>query len=788
MNQIYLEKLEYNKILEKLSSFCHTYIGKNLVLSLLPSSDRDIVEKTLSETMEAVSLIQRNSIPPISEIDDICFYIKSLESSSAISAKALLSICNILEMSFELINYFSDFKDSEEYLELSNYFSSLYSNLDITNKIKKSILDESTIADNASNALSNIRRKEHKLEQDIKSKLTTLLHSSTYSKYIQENVVTLRNNRYVIPVKQEYRSFVKGFVHDISQSGSTVFIEPIAVFDLNSELNNLKIEENAEIERILFNLSSILFAYTEEIKQDTQIIGKLDFIFAKAKYSNSLNAITPIINDEKYINLINARHPLIDEEKVVPTSISIGKDYTLLIITGPNTGGKTVCLKTVGLLEVMACSGLNIPASENSSIFVFDEIFADIGDDQSISDSLSTFSSHMINISKILNTATSNSLVLVDELGSGTDPIEGANLAISILEYFKGNNVLTIATTHYQELKRYAMLNEGVQNASVEFDIENLKPTYKLLLGIPGKSNAFAISEKLGIKPEIIDKAKSLMSKNDVQFEELLKKIYDDKISIEKTKLEIEKNLNQVELLRKNLERDDSKLKQQERDIIDKAKTEAQNILLDAKDEATKIINEMRQIENESENIDKLNDLRNTLNTSIKTKLIKEKVENIAVNPIPIDLIKSGQKVYITNLEQNGIIVSNINKSGEVQVQIGTIKTKVKIKYLELPRNIKNDLTKPEIKSNPKVSKTRTANSEINVIGLTVDEAIPLVDKFIDDCFLAKLQTARIVHGKGTGKLRQAIHSHLKNNKRIKSYRTGTYGEGEMGVTIITLT
>ena len=331
------------------------------------------------------------------------------------------------------------------------------------------------------------------------------------------------------------------------------------------------------------------------------------------------------------------------------------------------------------------------------------------------------------------------------------------------------------------------MLNENIENASVEFDIENLKPTYRLLLGIPGKSNAFAISEKLGIKKEIIDKAKNLMNKNDVEFEELLKKIYDEKISIEATKLEIEKNLNQIELLRKNLERDDSKLKKQEHEIIDKAKTEARDILLEAKAEATKIINEMRQIESESDNIDKLNELRNKLHASIKEKAVKNKVENVAVNPLPPDLIKSGQKVYITNLEQNGIIVSNKNKSDEVQVQIGLIKTKVNIKYLELPRNIKNDLTKSEVKSNPKVSKTRTANSEINVIGLTVDEALPLVDKFIDDCFLAKLQTARIVHGKGTGKLRQAIQSHLKSNKRIKSFRTGTYGEGEMGVTVIEL-
>ena len=424
MNKMSLEKLEYDKILEKLSSFCNTYIGKNLALQLLPLTTKDEVEHALQETLEAVSLIERNSVPPISEIDDISFYIKALESFNTISAKALLSICNIIEMANELINYFTVFKDTEEYFVINNYFLLLYSNHSIIDKIKKSIIDENTIADNASNTLSNIRKKEHKLEQDIKSKLNNMLHSSTYSKYMQENVVTIRNNRYVIPIKQEYRSFVKGFVHDISQSGSTVFIEPISVFELNNELNNLKIEETAEIEKILKDLSSMLFPYTEEIKQDVKTIGIIDFIFAKAKYSNSINAVTPIINDKKFVNLISARHPLIDEKKVVPTSICIGKDFNLLIITGPNTGGKTVCLKTIGLLELMACSGLNIPANEGSSIYIFDKIFADIGDDQSISDSLSTFSSHMLNISKILDTATSESLVLVDELGSGTDPIE----------------------------------------------------------------------------------------------------------------------------------------------------------------------------------------------------------------------------------------------------------------------------------------------------------------------------------------------------------------------------
>ena len=787
MNKIYLEKLEYNKILEKLSFYCHTYLGKNMATNLLPSNKKKEVQTWLLETMEAVSFMERNSTPPITEIQNVELYIKSLESKFTISAKALLSIADIFQISEDLIEYFADYKISEDYLLLNNYFDCLYSNNQIVDKIKKSILDENTIADNASNTLSSIRRNERKIEQDIKSKLNTILHSSSYSKYIQENVVTIRNDRYVIPVKQEYRSYVKGFMHDISGSGSTVFIEPLAVFELNNELNNLKIEENAEIEKILYNLSSMLFPYTEELKQNILNIGKLDFIFAKAKYSQSIQGITPIINDKKYLNLIDARHPLIDKEKVVPTSISLGQDFNLLIITGPNTGGKTVALKTVGLIELMASSGLNIPAKEKSSIYVFDEIFADIGDDQSISDSLSTFSSHMINISKILNTATSNSLVLVDELGSGTDPLEGANLATSILEYFRENNILCLATTHYQELKRYALVTENVQNASVEFDIDNLKPTYKLLLGIPGKSNAFAISEKLGIKKEIIDRAKNLMKKQDISIEELLKRIYDDKITIEKEKEEISKNLSQVELLRKNLERDDSKLKLQEKELIDNAKTKARDILLDAKDEASKLISEMRQIEAESSSIDKLNNLRNKLNDSIKQKSIKETTENIALTPIDIDKIKINQKVYITNLNQNGIIVSNISKNNEVQVQIGLIKTNVNIKYLELPRKIKNDLTETEIKSNPKVSKTRTINSELNVIGLTVDEALPIVDKFLDDCFLAKLQTARIVHGKGTGKLRQAIHTHLKKHKNVKSFRIGTYGEGEMGVTIVEL-
>ena len=788
MNQSSLNKLEYHKILENLATYCHTYLGKEIALNLLPSNNKQIVKDLLLETHEAVSLCSRNSLPPISEIDNIDTYLKLLESSTILSAKALLSLVNILNIANELIKYFLDFQGTNEYPVLENLFTNLYSNETIVNRIEKAILDENTISDSASSELANIRRKKNKIEQDIKSKLNTILHSSSNSKYIQENVVTIRNERFVIPVKQEYRTNIKGFIHDYSSSGSTVFIEPFAVFELNNELNNLKIDEAKEINKILFELSGLFYPYTSELKENVKIIGKLDFIFAKAKYSNSINGITPIINEEKYINLINARHPLIEKEKVVPITINLGKEFSMLIITGPNTGGKTVSLKTVGLLELMACSGLNIPADEKSSLYVFDEIFADIGDDQSILDSLSTFSSHMLNISTILNTSTTESFVLVDELGSGTDPLEGANLAISILEHFKNNNILTIATTHYQELKRFAIVTSGVQNASVEFDIENLKPTYKLLIGIPGKSNAFAISEKLGINCEIIEHARNLMDKQDIDIENLLKKIYDDKIEIEKQKEEIQKNLNQIELLRNNLERDDSKLRATEKELINTAKIKAREILLDAKNEATLLLNQMKQIEESSVATQKLNNLRNQINNSIKEKSISYSDQNISLNPIPKELIKPNLTVYITTLSQNGTIISNINKNNEVQVQIGQIKTNINIKYLEKAKNEQNYNTKKETKSSYKISKTKNIASEINVIGLTVEEAIPIVDKFLDDCILAKLQTTRIVHGKGTGKLRQGIHTYLKKHPKVKSFRVGTYGEGEMGVTIVELT
>lgn len=781
----YLEKLEYYKILNELSKYATTYLGKKVCLNLIPSNNKIEVQKKLNETQEAVNILYRCNTPPLSEIADNTINIKTIESYGILSIKSILELANILTISEDLKKYFyTDYINTNEFPNLENIFSNLYSNTSITSEVSRCIIDESNIDDRASKELSSIRKKQRNIEQDIKSKLNTFLHSSTYSKYIQENVVTIRNDRYVIPVKEEYRNQIKGFVHDISSSGSTVFIEPISVFELNNEIANLKIEENLEIEKILQNLSKLFYPYAEEIKKDIESISKLDFIFAKAKYSKNINGITPLINDNKEVKLINAKHPLLDLTTAVPISLELGTNFSTLVITGPNTGGKTVTLKTIGLLTAMACSGLNIPAQEKSSIYVFDKIFADIGDDQSISDSLSTFSSHMKNIVDIINNASENSLILVDELGSGTDPLEGASLAISILDYFKTNNILTVATTHYQELKKYALLTKGFENASVEFDIDTLSPTYHLLIGVPGKSNAFEISKKLGLSESIIDKAKSNLNKKDIDFEELLKNIYDNKSKIENEKLEISRELENISNLKKSLERDNSKLLEQEQEIINNAKIEARNILLDAKEEATSIISKMN---NSAKSNSELNNLRNKLNKDIKNIYLtsNDEQENTSKNLINIKDIKPNTEVFVTNLGQNGIILSNISKSNEVQVQIGSMKMNINIKYLEKTKD-SNKKTK-SISSYASVSKTKNAKSEINVIGLNVDEAIFVIDKFLDDCYLAKLQTVRIVHGKGTGKLREGIHKFLKTNSHVDSFRIGTFGEGEMGVTVVTL-
>ena len=780
MKQTYLNKLEYFKIINILSGYCKTYVGKNLVANLVPSNNKDEVLKLLQETEEAVNLTYRISTAPMSEIANISENLLTLESFGVLSIKSILEIKNILQLSQELKNYFyTETIDTSSFTLLEQYFSKLYTNKNIVEKISKIIIDENTIADDASSSLKSIRRKQRNLEQDIKDKLNSFIHSSSYSKYIQENIITIKNDRYVIPVKEEYRSMIKGFVHDISSSGSTVFIEPISIFETNNDINNLKIEEHLEIEKILKDLSLLLSPITNELKTNIKTIGYLDYIFAKSSYSKDIKGITPNINDNKNIKLINAKHPLIDQNKVVPISVNIGEDFSTLVITGPNTGGKTVTLKTIGLLVCMACSGLNIPADEQSSIFVFDEIFADIGDDQSISESLSTFSAHMTNIVDIVNTATDKSLILLDELASGTDPLEGANLAISILDYFKNINALTISTTHYQELKEYALLTKGVKNASVEFNLETLSPTYKLLIGVPGKSNAFEISKKLGLKQEIITYAKSMLNSDDVSIEELLKNIYDNKAKIEAEKQETEKYLEEIKSLKASLIQDNSNLEKQKIDLINNAKIEARKILLNAKDEANEIIKNL----NNSSDIKTQNNLRNKLNNDINSISLQNYETNSTSNALDISQIKQNETVFVTTLKQNGIVLSNISKSNEVIVQVGSIKMNIPIKYLEKAH--KETTTKKDTKNYTSISKTRNAKTEINVIGYTVEEATFVVDKFLDDCALAKIKTARIVHGKGTGKLKNGIHQFLKNHPHVASYRMGTYGEGEMGVTVV---
>lgn len=780
MKQTYLNKLEYFKIINILSGYCKTYVGKNLVANLVPSNNKDEVLKLLQETEEAVNLTYRISTAPMSEIANISENLLTLESFGVLSIKSILEIKNILQLSQELKNYFyTETIDTSSFTLLEQYFSKLYTNKSIVEKISKIIIDENTIADDASSNLKNIRRKQRNLEQDIKEKLNSFIHSSSYSKYIQENIITIKNDRYVIPVKEEYRSMIKGFVHDISSSGSTVFIEPISIFETNNDINNLKIEEHLEIEKILKDLSLLLSPITNELKTNIETIGYLDYIFAKSSYSKDIKGITPNINDNKNIKLINAKHPLIDQNKVVPISVNIGEDFSTLVITGPNTGGKTVTLKTIGLLVCMACSGLNIPADEQSSIFVFDEIFADIGDDQSISESLSTFSAHMTNIVDIVNTATDKSLILLDELASGTDPLEGANLAISILDYFKNIHTLTISTTHYQELKEYALVTKGVKNASVEFNLETLSPTYKLLIGVPGKSNAFEISKKLGLKQEIITYAKSMLNSDDVSIEELLKNIYDNKAKIEAEKQETEKYLEEVKTLKASLIQDNSNLEKQKIDLINNAKIEARKILLNAKDEANEIIKNL----NNSSDIKTQNNLRNKLNNDINSISLQNYETKSTSNSLDISQIKQNETVFVTTLKQNGIVLSNISKSNEVIVQVGSIKMNIPIKYLEKAH--KETTTKKDTKNYTSISKTRNAKTEINVIGYTVEEATFVVDKFLDDCALAKIKTARIVHGKGTGKLKNGIHQFLKNHPHVASYRMGTYGEGEMGVTVV---
>lgn len=778
-----LNKLEYNEIIDVLEKHCKTYLGKNLCDSLKPSFSFELVDVLLNETKEADTLLHQKGTPPFYETDELEKYIKILKSNQTLSIKGLLNIGMLLKIARELKEYFYD-NNTSSFINLEKYFTLLYSNPSIEKSIFDKIIDENTIADNASKKLSSLRRNRKSLEQEVKDKLNSYIHSSTYAKYIMEPIVTIRNNRYVIPVKEEYRSYIKGFVHDTSSSGSTLYIEPTSIFELNNKINHIKIEEDLEIEKILHQLSASLYAYTAELDNDLNLIANIDLIFAKAHFGVEIAGITPILNNEKFVNLYKARHPLIDKDKVVPINIGLGKDYVSLLITGPNTGGKTVALKTLGLLLLMAYSGIPIPCSEGSNICVFTYIFADIGDEQSIQESLSTFSAHMKNIVEITKKANDNSLVLLDELGSGTDPVEGAALAISILSYLKSINALVCCTTHYQELKEFALVTDSFENASFEFDIENLKPTYKLLVGIPGKSNAFAISKKLGLDEQILNVANAHLKEDKVSIEELLKNIYDNKLKVEKQVEETEKNLRQVEALRKSLEKKQDDVLEKRSKMLEDAKLEARDILLSAKEEATEIIHELSA----SVDLKQANNLRNKLNDKIRNiNSIHYSGQDNSFEAINKNDIKDGLNVYISSLGTNGIILGNtVNKSNEVQVQVGSMKMNVKLSDLrKLSSNVSTTSKSTGKVTTEKSSKTKVISPEINVIGQNVDEAIYVIDKYLDNCASANISPVRIVHGKGTGKLREGIHSFLKKHPHVKSFRIGTFGEGEMGVTVV---
>ncbi len=777
MQTTYLEKLEFNKIKNILSSYAKTNNGKKMCLDLYPSNNKEKVQKALDETTEAVALIYRKGNLPLETIGDISTYILNLKNQNFLSAKALLELATLLKTSKTLKNYYFE-KELNQTDSLTNYFDHLYTNPSIEEKIFSAIIDENTFDDRASNALYKIRQQMRNTKKEIKNKLQSLLNS----KYLQEPIVTIRQNRFVVPVKSEYQTEIKGFIHDTSSTGSTVFVEPISVFDLNNQLSELKNQENIEIEKILQILSSLFFDIINELENNFNLITILDFIFAKAKYSKELDCNCPKINDDKIIYLKNAKHPLLDQNIAVPITLEIGKTFSSLLITGPNTGGKTVTLKTVGLLTTMAQSGMHIPASSESSIYLFDNIFADIGDEQSILESLSTFSSHMTHIINILNEATSDSLVLVDELGSGTDPIEGASLALSILEYLKEHNITVLATTHYHELKEYALLTEGVENASCEFNLETLSPTYRLLIGVPGKSNAFAISQKLGLKQEILENAKKSINSDTAKTEDLLKEIYDSKALIESEKEKTLQYSNKIERLKQKLENETTDLEEHKKEYLQKAKQEAREILLSAKQEANDIIKEMESEKNNSKN---LNTLRNKLTSKLHE--VNQTPESPLEETQKIDesQIKPGAIVFVPKFNKNGTILSYPNQSKKFNIQIDNIKTTLTPSQITIAKNI--EVKKEIITKKHSTFAPKNVRTELNVIGMNIEESIFLVDKFLDEAAVAKLETVRIVHGKGTGILGKGIQKYLKSHPHVKSYRYGIFGEGEMGVTIVEL-
>lgn len=793
MNEKSLRILEYNKIIEMLSSKAHSKAGKLLCDGLKPIDNLNEVISSLQNTDDALKRLLRNGNISFAGNKDIRQSLLRLKKGSSLNALELLLICDLLEASSRVKSYLKKEHPDDEDDSLDKYYAMLEPLTKHSLEIRRCIISEDEIADDASSELKAIRRHIKGTNDKIHSELTRMVNT-TYRTYLQDAVITMRDGRYCIPVKAEYKSNVPGMVHDQSGSQSTFFIEPAAIVNLNNELKQLSIDEEREVGVILAKLSSDLSDHLDEIMTDSEVLTILDFIFAKANLALDMNATRPLYNVFGHVNLKKARHPLLDKNKVVPIDIKLGYDFDLLIITGPNTGGKTVALKTIGLLSIMGQAGLFIPAKDASELSIFDNIYADIGDEQSIEQSLSTFSSHMKNIVEILHEADEKSLCLFDELGAGTDPIEGAALAISVLSDLHARKVRSVATTHYSELKVYALQEEGVENACCEFDVDTLRPTYRLLIGIAGKSNAFAISSKLGLPSYIIEDAKSRISKKDESFEDVLTELENNRVIIENEKAEIEKLKREIELLKKDYENRQKKLLESKDKIIREATEEAREILQDAKNTADTAIRDLMKKENRGDirsmerNRTKLREKIDNTNSkvSINSSTVKRKKNK------PSDF-KLGEDVRIISLNMEGTINSLPDSKGNLYVLCGIMRMQAKmddIEFIDKPDIIvkdmkfkSDDLSK---KSHQKsLSKASSISMEINLLGKMVDEAIAELDKYLDDAYLSHLSSVRIVHGKGTGALRNAIHNYLKNVSYVSSYRLAEYGEGDAGVTIV---
>lgn len=779
-----LRVLEFNKIIEKVSEYAITSSAKELVFALTPYDTIFEVEKKLKETEEALDLLITKSNPPFEGFFDVKEGIERAKKGGMLSISQILRVGGMLKASRRFKDYINRRDDEKPHELLEDLIDILVPLKKLEETIEISIVSEEEISDRASSTLSSIRRNLKEKNSSVRDKINSIVRSN--SKYLQDSLYTMRGDRYVLPVKAEYKGQVPGLVHDQSSTGATLFIEPMSLVNLNNEIKELKLKEKAEIERILMELSNKVYEEIEIIESNYKILTELDFIFAKAKYSSSINGICPTVSDDRSFDIIQGRHPLIDPKVVVPSDVYLGKEFNTLMITGPNTGGKTATLKTVGLIHLMALSGILIPAKDASSIGFFKEIFADIGDEQSIEQSLSTFSSHMTNVVRIMENASDSSLVLFDEIGSGTDPVEGAALAIAILDSLRERKAKLIATTHYSELKGYALRTEGIENASVEFDVETLRPTYRLLIGVPGKSNAFEISKRLGLKEEVINKAKNNISSENLKFEDLIRDLQEKSILANRDAREAKKLKIDAEEVKKKYEEKLKKLDEVRDKAYSEARREAKDIISKAKDEADEILKAMRELEKlgiAQGGRARLEEERKKLKDSLEKKesdLYKEK-ENQGE---AITKVTLGMDAYLPSLNQNVIIITMPDNKGEVQVEAGIMKINVKLKDLRLVKSASNkkEKKKRELKLNLKAVESR-----VDLRGMDAEEACFKTDKYLDEAYLANLGEVTIVHGKGTGILRKAITNMLKKHPHVKSYRLGEYGEGGDGVTIAIL-